>query len=77
MRLEGSPLLPLAAEGFDLAEVSFPRVDGLGCVKVCADSYSVPVRVDTQAEACVYPTEVEVWDAGRCLARHARCYSRQ
>ncbi len=26
MRLEGSPLLPLAAEGFDLAEVSFPRV---------------------------------------------------
>ena len=77
MQLEGPHLLPLAAEGFDLAEVSFPRVDGFGCVKVRTNAYSVPVRVGTQVEARVYPTQVEVWHAGHCLARHARCYSRQ
>jgi hypothetical protein len=38
MRLEGFHLLPLAAQGFDLAEVSFPRVDGLWCVKVRTNS---------------------------------------
>jgi hypothetical protein len=77
MQLEGSHLLPLAAEGFALAEVSFPRVDGFGCVKVRTNAYSVPVRVGTQVEARVYPTQVEVWHGGRRLARHARCYSRQ
>jgi transposase len=51
MQLEGSQLLPLAAEGFALAEVSFPRVDGCGCVKVCTNAYSVPVRVGAQVEA--------------------------
>ena len=77
MQLEQPHLLPLAAEGFDLAEVSFPRVDGCGCVKVRTNAYSVPVRVGTQVEARVYPAQVEVWHGGRCLARHARCYSRQ
>jgi len=32
--LEREHLLPLAAEPFDLAEVSFPTVNTLGCVKV-------------------------------------------
>jgi transposase len=77
MQLEQPHLLPLAAEGFALAEVSFPRVDGLGCVKVRTNAYSVPVRAGTQVEARVYPAQVEVWHGGRCLARHARCYSRQ
>jgi hypothetical protein len=77
MQLEQPHLLPLAAAGFDLAEVSFPRVDGLGCVKVRTNAYSVPVRVGTQVEARVYPTAVEVWHAGHCLARHARCYGQQ
>ena len=77
MQLEQPHLLPLAAEGFALAEVSFPRVDGLGRVKVRTNAYSVPVRVGTQVEARVYPTAVEVWHAGHCLARHARCYGRQ
>ncbi len=68
MQPERPHLLPLATEGFALAEVSFPRVDGAGCVKVRTNAYSVPVRVGTQ---------VEVWHAGHCVARHARCYSRQ
>lgn len=77
MALERPHLLPLAAEGFALAEVSFPRVDGCGCVKVRTNAYSVPVPVGIQVEARVYPAQVEVWHAGHCVARHARCYSRQ
>jgi hypothetical protein len=49
----------------------------LGRVKVRTNAYSVPVRVGTQVEARVYPTVVEVWHAGHCLARHARCYGQQ
>ena len=32
-------LLPLAAELFDLAKVSYPRVDQTGCAKVRTKSY--------------------------------------
>ncbi len=31
---ERAHLLPLAKSGFEMAEVSFPHVDGLGCVRV-------------------------------------------
>ena len=41
---EREHLLPLAAETFDLAEVSFPRVDQTGCSKVRTNSYSVPLK---------------------------------
>ena len=34
MVVERDHLLPFAEPGFDLAEVSFPMVDGLGCVRV-------------------------------------------
>lgn len=77
MQLEQAHLLPLAAEGFALAEVSFPTVDGVGCVRVRTNAYSVPVRAGTQVEARVYPSQVEIWHGGHCVARHARCYSRQ
>ncbi len=70
-------LLPLAAEDFDLAEVSFPTVDGLGCVRVRTNGYSVPLRPGTQVDARVYPTRVEIWHAGQRVATHARCYGRQ
>ena len=30
---EQAHLLPLAEQGFELAEIAFPRVDGLGCVR--------------------------------------------
>jgi transposase len=44
MRIEREHLLPLASEGFELAETSFPVVDGQGCVKVRTNRYSVPLR---------------------------------
>src|SRR5207245_3971531 len=43
MQAEQEHLLPLPAEGFDLAEVSFPAVDGSGCVRVRTNFYSTPV----------------------------------
>lgn len=77
MQAEQEHLLPLPREGFDLAEVSFPRVDGSGCVRVRTNFYSVPVRAGTPVEARVYPAQVELWHEGECVARHERCYRRQ
>jgi len=73
---ERAHLLPLAEHGFELAEVSFPRVDGLGCVRVRTNLYSVPVEVGKTVEVRLYPSHVEVWNEGRCRARHERCYER-
>jgi len=44
-------LLPLAAEGMDLAQTSFPTINGLGCIKVLTNAYSVPFPAGTQAQA--------------------------
>jgi len=41
MVIEREHLLPLATEGADLAQTSFPTVNGLGCVKVLTNTYSV------------------------------------
>jgi hypothetical protein len=73
---ERAHLLPLAEHGFDLAEVSFPRVDGLGCVSVRTNLYSAPVAVGRTVEVRLYASHVEIWHEGRCLARHERCYER-
>ena len=77
MQRERPHLLPLAAEGFDLAEVSFPTVDGLGRVRVRTNAYSVPRRPGTSVEARLYPTQVEIWHGGERIAAHARCYGHQ
>jgi transposase len=77
MHAEQEHLLPLASEGFDLSEVSFPRVDGSGCVRVRTNFYSVPVRAGAVVEAKVYPAQVELWHDGECVACHERCYRRQ
>lgn len=77
MALEREHLLPIPAEGCDLAEVCFPIVDSKGCVKVRTNWYSVPVRAGTTVRAVVRPAAVEVWHEGRCVAAHARSYSRQ
>ena len=77
MTRERPHLLPLAAAPFDLAEVSFPTVDGLGRVRVRTNAYSVPRRPGTAVEARVYPTTVECWHGGQRIAVHARCYGRQ
>ena len=76
MQVEREHLLPLAEEGFDLAEVSFPRVDGLGRVKVRTNFYSVPLQPGTCVQAKVYSSSVELWHEVQCRARHERCYGR-
>lgn len=74
---EQAHLLPLAAEPFELAEISFPTVDGLRCVRVRTNRYSVPLMPGTKVEARVNADTVELWHEGRRVARHERSYSRQ
>jgi hypothetical protein len=75
--IEREHLLAMAAEGADLAQTSFPSVNGLGCVKVLTNTYSVPLPAGTQVQAKTYASTIELWHAGRCVARHERCYRRQ
>lgn len=77
LALERAHLLPLQGEDFDLAETSFGRVDGKGCVCVRTNWYSTPLRVGTQARVRVLPQTVEVWHEGKLVAQHERCYSRR
>jgi len=77
MLTEQAYLLPLATEPFDLAEISFPTVDGLRSVRVRTNRYSVPLRPGTIVEARVNADSVELWHEGKRVARHERCYSRQ
>jgi hypothetical protein len=70
-------LLPLAAEPFNLAEISFPTVDSLRCVRVRTNRYSVPLPPGTKVEARVHAAAVELRHGGKRVAWHERCYSRQ
>lgn len=74
---ERPALLPLQADGFDLAEESLARVDGKGCVRVRNSFYSTPLRAGTRARVRVLPAHVEVWFEGRRVARHERSYTNQ
>jgi hypothetical protein len=74
--IEKEHLLPLATDVFDLAEVSFPRVDQTGCAKVRTNSYSVPLKPGSIVEARVYSCTVEFRHHGSRIASHERCYSR-
>jgi transposase len=76
MAIEREHLLPLATEGFDLSEVSFPRVDTRGRVKVRTNCYSVPVTAGTTVRATLSAATVAVWHEGCCVATHERCYGR-
>jgi transposase len=75
MAVERAHLLALA-EPFELAELSFPTVNRLGCVRVQANAYSVPLPAGTAVEVRLAADALEVWHAGRCVARHARAYGR-
>ena len=74
---ERAHLLPLAEHGFDLAEISFPRVDGLGCVE-CEPTC---IRLRSTSAGRSRSDSIRVTsrsgDEGRCIARHERCYERQ
>lgn len=75
--IERQYLRPLPAEGFDLAAVSFPKVNGSGCVPVLTNFYSAPLPPGTRVQAKVHAAYVEVWHEGQCVARHERCFERQ
>jgi transposase len=77
MLQERPHLLPLAKQGVDLAEVSFPTVDNKACVRVRTNHYSTPLRPGLQAEVKLYSCYVEIWRDGKCVARHERCYRRR
>jgi transposase len=74
--LEREHLLPLAEEPFDLAEVSFPTVTTLSCVKVRTNAYSVPVAPGRTVQAKLAASTVALWYEGRCVATHQRSYGR-
>jgi transposase len=76
MLIERGHLLPLAAEGVDLVEVSFPTVTSLGSVKVKTNAYSVPVKAGKTVEARLSAASVEIWSDGKRVAQHERCYGR-
>jgi transposase len=76
MRIEREHLLPPATEGFDLAETSFPTVDGKGCVKVRTNWYSTPLKPTTRCQARLLPAYVEIWQERQCVARHERNFGR-
>jgi transposase len=73
---EKEHLLPLSAEDFELAEVSFPRVDQAGCAKVRTNFYSVPLKPGSVIEARVYSSVVEFRQDGVRIAQHERSYER-
>lgn len=75
--VEREHLLPLVAEGMDLAQTSFPTVNSMGCAKLLTNFYSAPLKAGTQVQAKAYARTVELWHEGRCVARHERCYRRQ
>jgi hypothetical protein len=76
MIAERAHLLPLAEQNFELAELSFPHVDGLGCVRVRTNLYSAPAPPGKTVEVRLYPSHIEVRDERRLIARHERCYER-
>ena len=59
-----------------MAELTFPRVDGLGCVRVRTNLYSAPAPPGRTVEVRLYPSHVAIHDEGRVIARHERCYER-
>jgi len=73
---EKEHLLPLPMEDFELAEVSFPRVDQAGCAKVRTNFYSVPLKAGSVVEARVYASVVEFRQDGVRIAQHQRSYER-
>ena len=76
MQIEVAHLLPLASEGFDLADSRFTLVDRKGCVQADCIWYSVPQPSATKVQVKILPSWIEVWHAGQRIALHERCYQR-
>jgi hypothetical protein len=76
MEVERGHLLALAEEGFELAETSFPTVDGKSCVKVRTNWYSTPVQPGMRVRARLLPAYVEIWHERELVALHERSFER-
>jgi len=76
MEIEREHLLALADEGFELAETSFPTVDGKSCVKVRTNWYSTPMQPGMRVRARLLPAYVEIWQERERVARHERSFER-
>ena len=61
MQLEVEHLLPMAVEGYEIEERSFPKVNKKGCVRVGTNWYSTPLERDRRVMAKLLPLEVEIW----------------
>jgi transposase len=72
--IEREHLLPMAREGFEIVDISFPTVDGNGCVRVKTNRYSVPLSPGWRVQAKAYAASVEIWHQGQQIACHERCY---
>jgi hypothetical protein len=59
MAIERAHLQQLPAEGFDLAAVTFPKVNGSGCAPVLTNFYSAPLP----------PGDPRRGQGARCLRR--------
>jgi len=72
---EREVLRPLPAEGFELAELSEPRVDTKSRVRVRNNFYSVPASlVGRKVSVRATPGVVEATWSGRVVARHDRLH---
>ena len=75
MREEQAHLLPMAEEGFEIADILYPLiVDGHGRVKVKRNWYSTPLHPGWRVTAVVGPAHIEVRRDGELVARHERSY---
>jgi transposase len=74
--MEKEHLLPLASDDFELADISFPRVDQAGCAKVLTNFYSVPLKPGAIVEARAYSSIIEFRHDGEQIAQHQRSYRR-
>jgi transposase len=77
MLIERDHLLPMAAQSFDLAQVSFPTVDSSGCVRVRTNAYSTAMKAGQTVQARLYSNTVELWHENTCVGRHERSYGKQ
>ena len=67
----------LPAKNFDVSELSSPRVDEKGRVRVRTNWYSVPIGlVGLRVEARLRTGTVQVLHGGRMVAAHTRVYGR-
>ena len=75
---ERAHLLPLAEQGFELAEVCFPARGWIG-LRARADQllFGSGQARHERSRCGFIPSYVEVRHEGRCIARHERSYGRQ